>query len=88
MNQTAETTVTTAHFAVPARGCTTRCADGAGGAAARSPMDATSFAPLADRLATDHTVVTLDPRQSTAARSTTVTRTPRRGCGPTTWRAC
>ena len=27
-----------------------------------SPMDATSFAPLADRLATDHTVVTLDPR--------------------------
>jgi pimeloyl-ACP methyl ester carboxylesterase len=27
-----------------------------------SPMDATSFAPLADRLAADHTVVTMDPR--------------------------
>jgi len=27
-----------------------------------SPMDATSFAPLADLLATDHTVLTTDPR--------------------------
>ena len=29
---------------------------------AGSPMDADSFAPLADRLAGDHTVVTVDPR--------------------------
>ena len=27
-----------------------------------APMDATAFAPLADLLATDHTVLTTDPR--------------------------
>ena len=63
MNQTAETTVTAAHFAVPgARLYYEVRGTGPAVLLLGSPMDATSFAPLADRLATDHTVVTLDPR--------------------------
>jgi pimeloyl-ACP methyl ester carboxylesterase len=63
MNQTAETTVTAGHIAVLGAGLYYEVR-GKGPAVLLlgSPMDATSFAPLADRLATDHTVVTLDPR--------------------------
>ena len=41
-------------------------------------MASAEFAPLADALASDHTVVTYDPRGIAAARSTTPGRTPPR----------
>ena len=63
MNQAAETTVTAAHIAVSgARVYYEVRGTGPTVLLLGSPMDATSFAPLAERLATDHTVVTLDPR--------------------------
>jgi pimeloyl-ACP methyl ester carboxylesterase len=63
MNQAAETTVTAGHIAVPgARLYYEVRGTGPTVLLLGSPMDATSFAPLADRLATDYTVVTLDPR--------------------------
>ena len=63
MNQAVETTVTAGHIAVPgARLYYEVRGKGPAVLLLGSPMDATSFAPLADRLATDHTVVTLDPR--------------------------
>ena len=63
MNQAVETTVTAGHIAVPgARLYYEVRGKGPAVLLLGSPMDATSFAPLADRLATDHTVVTVDPR--------------------------
>ncbi|MFG6202597.1 alpha/beta fold hydrolase [Nonomuraea sp. JJY05] len=53
-----------------------------------APMDAVSFAPLADLLAADHTVLTTDPRGINRSRSTTPSRTPPHSCAPTTCPGC
>ena len=74
----------------PARGCTTRCA-----ARARcvvlvgAPMDAAAFAPLADLLAADHTVLTTDPRgiNRSSVDDPDQDSTPR-ACAPTTCPGC
>lgn len=49
-----------------------------------APMAAADFAPLADALASDHTVVTHDPRGISGSPSTTPSRTPPPSCGRTT----
>lgn len=63
MNQTISATATAATLDVPgARLYYELRGQGPLVVLAGSPMDATSFAPLADRLATNHTVLTTDPR--------------------------
>ena len=63
MNPTAEITVTAASLEVPgARIYYEVRGTGPAVLLLGSPMDADSFAPLADQLAGDHTVVTMDPR--------------------------
>jgi pimeloyl-ACP methyl ester carboxylesterase len=63
MNHTAEMTVTTGELTVPgARLYYEVRGRGPAVLLLGSPMDADSFAPLADLLADDHTVVTMDPR--------------------------
>ena len=63
MNHTAEITVTTGELAVPgARLYYEVRGHGPAVLLLGSPMDADAFAPLADLLAGDHTVVTMDPR--------------------------
>ena len=63
MIDTANTTVTTENLAVPGARLHYEVR-GAGPAVLLlgSPMDASYFAPLADLLARDHTVITMDPR--------------------------
>ena len=63
MNETAEITKTTGHLDVPgARLYYEVRGTGPAVLLLGSPMDADSFAPLADLLADDHAVVTMDPR--------------------------
>jgi pimeloyl-ACP methyl ester carboxylesterase len=63
MNETAEITLTTGYLHVPgARLYYEVRGTGPAVLLLGSPMDADSFAPLADLLAEDHTVVTMDPR--------------------------
>ena len=63
MNETAEIALTTGHLDVPgARLYYEVRGTGPAVLLLGSPMDADSFAPLADLLAEDHTVVTMDPR--------------------------
>jgi pimeloyl-ACP methyl ester carboxylesterase len=63
MNHTAELTVSTGELAVPgARLYYEVRGQGPALLLLGSPMDADAFAPLADLLAGDHTVVTMDPR--------------------------
>ena len=63
MNDTAELTVTTEELAVPgARLYYEVRGQGPAVLLLGSPMDADAFAPLAELLAGDHTVVTMDPR--------------------------
>jgi pimeloyl-ACP methyl ester carboxylesterase len=63
MDHTAELTVTTGELAVPgARLYYEVRGRGPAVLLLGSPMDADAFAPLADRLAGEHTVVTMDPR--------------------------
>ena len=63
MNETAEITKTTGHLDVPgARIYYEVRGNGPAVLLLGSPMDADSFAPLADLLAGDHAVVTMDPR--------------------------
>ena len=63
MNQIAEITGTSAHLQVPdARIYYEVRGQGPAVLLLGSPMDADAFAPLADRLAGEHTVVTMDPR--------------------------
>jgi pimeloyl-ACP methyl ester carboxylesterase len=49
-----------------------------------APMPAAPFAPLADALASDHTVVTADPRGISGSTLDDPSRTRPRTCGPTT----
>ena len=53
-----------------------------------SPMASAEFAPLADALATDHTVVTYDPRGIAASSIDDPSRTPPLSCAPTMWPRC
>src|SRR3712207_8151111 len=63
MNQTAEMTGTSAQLEVPgARLYYEVRGQGPAVLLLGSPMDADAFAPLAGRLAGEHTVVTMDPR--------------------------
>jgi hypothetical protein len=76
LNPTTELTVTTGELAVPgARLYHEVRGRGPAVLLLGSPMDADSFAPLADLLADDHTVVTMDPRAIHRSSVKTATRT-------------
>lgn len=53
-----------------------------------APMDARAFALLADLLATDHTVLTTDPRGIRRSRLHDPEQDSTPNCAPTTWPGC